>query len=631
MTRSICIPVDAFTDESLFSIIARTADANVLPSTITLLRHAGVNVRQTSRLAFDQSASERIAAFLSQPPELVAARLEAQSTCGSTGTVNWFGTPLERRFIEGRKRRQSASSLEAAEYHRVAWLIRPLTFCPISFQRLVDRCECCGSPLGWNRSLGLKRCEHCGATLTGQGDYLPKSWRKAASRVANLLHVDAQIRDAELATLPAPFRNWPPGEVFAASVEFGAMVVHRHSANWEKLWAGIAHGKFSALGDEGLLEGFKLITGWPDSYRELIQDISSQSHRPGTISGALGPISKFFNPKSKETSVRRIVIETTPEIVRGLNIPCRLFRNASAVWRDRADTITTTDALKDMGVRRAALLTLLDRNLCVVTRASASRGVALFDRNDLAEKLSIARSASKYGEVSNELGVPRYVISTLVDAGLIQKVNDEAADVIACDTLLQKDSVDRLTSSLKRLAVTGVSVEGSLRSAMAHQLNPWIWAAAFKALLAGKLAFGIKKGSGSLSDRIMIEMVALRQNVRRRKIPPPPSIAIPAVVAEPIVGINQGVLSHAATSGLLEAIDGGIFLPSLASFRDQYVFPAEIRSWWPETTLSFRNTMRYLGFSPACTISRVNVWNRAEVEHCFPESARTEIFRDWSR
>ena len=148
MIRPLCASVDIYPDESLLSIIARTADANVVPNTATLLRQALGAVGQTASTPLTQTAKvQEIAALFNADPDQISARMLPSADGAQVTSIDWFGTPLERRFLEVRKRRYAPAALAAAPYGRSSWQIRPLLYCPETFERLQDTCGSCGSQL----------------------------------------------------------------------------------------------------------------------------------------------------------------------------------------------------------------------------------------------------------------------------------------------------------------------------------------------------------------------------------------------------------------------------------------------------------------------------------------------------
>lgn len=133
--KPLCVSIEPFHDESLYSIVARSADANVHPNTAKLLKSAGIGVRRLDHLPFSGSDTEKTATILGLTIHEIDRRFMLPSEDGRN-MVNWFGTSLERRFTECNFRRLAGPNEEVDGYHRNTWLLRPFQFCSESFRKL---------------------------------------------------------------------------------------------------------------------------------------------------------------------------------------------------------------------------------------------------------------------------------------------------------------------------------------------------------------------------------------------------------------------------------------------------------------------------------------------------------------
>ena len=80
LIRRLCAAVEVYADESLLSVIARSAHANALPDTASLLRHAQIKGSRTAWVPFTQrAAAERIGVLLNMSEEEVGRRMSDAS------------------------------------------------------------------------------------------------------------------------------------------------------------------------------------------------------------------------------------------------------------------------------------------------------------------------------------------------------------------------------------------------------------------------------------------------------------------------------------------------------------------------------------------------------------------------
>lgn len=97
--------------ESLMSLIARTCVVSGFRNLSTVLGSISVKSRPPFVPFTRLGAADEISALLRVDPVEVTARMHS----GTRDTVDWFGTPLKRSFIEATERRYSAESLRQSD------------------------------------------------------------------------------------------------------------------------------------------------------------------------------------------------------------------------------------------------------------------------------------------------------------------------------------------------------------------------------------------------------------------------------------------------------------------------------------------------------------------------------------
>ncbi|WP_148309149.1 hypothetical protein [Sphingopyxis fribergensis] len=364
----------------MLSAIARSADANVIPATAILLQHANVTAPRTAYVPFTQSgASTDIGQLIGVSPTEVALRMLPRVDGPTATSIDWFGTSLERRFVEANVRRMSFAAVQAAPYARSVWMIKPLRYCPEKFDLLQSNCPSCGKLLGWTRSLGVSTCEHCEQPLLGFARKLPIARRAAYRDIAALVDMDDERRKNSAALLPCPFRDWRHGDIFAAVVELGALAHNADRASCRDLWRKLAAGDFSSLGDKGIFQGWDLLKGWPTAIDELLSKIIDTRRSSGNLRQVLGPIGRFCYSKSK-TPLCYLVEERVGVILRELNLPLKVYSRSRALCSERTNSIAMWDAMREFNVSDKLLKRLSAGGDCLLEKSVGETGVHLFDR-----------------------------------------------------------------------------------------------------------------------------------------------------------------------------------------------------------------------------------------------------------
>lgn len=213
---SILFPIEPLGDESIRGYLARAADWNCLDSRTDLLRFAGL-------ICVRRDLSDRIAERLNAVAGILGIRpasLERilnRSHPEDHAIVDFFGEKICRYRFDFRARRVSPASLRISAHHRARWHLRTLSFCPESWEALIEICPSpgCRKPLRWAGCLQVDRCEHCEFDLkSAVTDQIPEGLRPSLGFVADLLHPEAQVRSAAAARLPSPLNSIGIGDLF---------------------------------------------------------------------------------------------------------------------------------------------------------------------------------------------------------------------------------------------------------------------------------------------------------------------------------------------------------------------------------------------------------------------------------
>jgi len=614
MILPLCATVKIYSDESLLSIIARSADANAVPATAMLLRHAHLDAARTALVPFTQIAnSKKIASLLAMSLEDVRRRMFPRHIDAPVASIDWFGTPLERRFVETAKRRFSSIALKRSPYGRSVWMIRPLMYCPETFERLRFDCSACCSVLGWSRSIGISVCEYCDAPLDKRSTILCPSLQPRYREIAGLVHVQALVRQNSVSKLAEPFNFWEPGQVFSALVEFGALAANAVS-DGKGLCRQLASGDFTSLGEEGLFLGLDILRNWPDRFDGLVRSILMERKDQRGLLERLGPLARFFKSKTN-TPLRGLLKQRVAKVFQDLEIPSRRVPKSLALSGQRKSSVTMIEAIQRLGVSAPLLHRLQMDGECVVDR---TRTVHLFDTQQLEISVDRMRKGVTVFQLARNLGIPVYAVSALIDRGSVDQIADRNVATMTRKVLLDPESIKSIDRAMSSLPSPPTGNKLTLLSdALRHDLSPFVWAEAFDAIISGKqAAFALKK-EGPWTTRLLVSYADLQGNLEIARAMPLPDIDISALAASRMVGFNDIVLGRAIKFGLLRKNSGGIPLVELAKFRKAYVSPSEIAEWYSGSGRAFARTMAIAGVKPVTNLHKVNLWLREDVDRVF--------------
>lgn len=113
LTKPLFIGGDVRAGEGLMSMMVRAAEANVMGRLHRLALFAGVTGTRVDSIPFTRSQdAQKIAQLLSVDAAEVRGRMHPTAPHSSADEyVDWYGTPLHRRYLETRRRRVAPASL----------------------------------------------------------------------------------------------------------------------------------------------------------------------------------------------------------------------------------------------------------------------------------------------------------------------------------------------------------------------------------------------------------------------------------------------------------------------------------------------------------------------------------------
>ena len=608
-----------FPGESLVSILARASHVNAFESVVEVLALLGLRVPLPGSFAYAKyDKSSIIATLLNLEDADISSRMHQVLSNGCNGAVNWYGTSIPRTYINASRRRISPSSLKTSPHHRDVWALKPLSFCPESFELLTSECPYCEGRLAWSQTLGPWRCEHCRRSLRHTStETVPFDLRTEAAAAAGLLSTDAEIRANALRYLPDPFRQWGAGEAFQAIVELAAIAeceVPELAPNEGVRWW---RGGFAGFGAKQLVDGYRFLCEWPDSLENYVKEINSGKN---VISRTrMGRLSKFFIPTAPPTAIGNLIREMIPNTLGELNVPIKSTRGGKVFGANRSKTVTITEASELVGIKSTLLRHLLGAGKSFVAEHPGRRGVRLFDKEMITRSGNIYKESLSLNEVSSRIGVPWYCIPMMANMGYISLVSDHDALLIAGgEPRVVGRSINELNSQLLALpTVCGLRGE-SLAVKMAGTMVPATWVRVIEGLLSGSLRL-LAQGDDPRRplDGMLVEADALKAILKNSSDMAAPEVCVSRVAAAKILRLPYVVVCDAAAKGLLGANGRNpkfdLSLIDVQKFSRRFVGTLEGSTMVGVKTADLRSCMALIGFRPAHVIARNAIWRRSHV------------------
>jgi hypothetical protein len=591
--KSLRVQITPQAGESLLSLVARAAHKNVFEQPSQVLKFAGIKSAAPWFLPFTVAEhAEDIALLLSLDVAEIRARMHPSVTQpGMVELIDWYGTPLPRRFIEASARRYSPATMASSPYHQAISMLRPLQFCPLSMEYLRSSCMQCQRALGWSKTRGIDFCEYCNKHLGGPAERsVPHELHQGLRDATALVSTNAELRKEALSKFPAPFRQWEAGIVFAALIELGAMAAQSADDASPAVWP-TSGNDFSRIEPIHVAEGQRILADWPNSLQTIVRKVATAAAERGATDGQLaflGPFKKYFLRKTfddgtSERPLNSLLVSEITEIVQTLALPIRSYGGAQRFQFRSDKVITASEAAHEFGVAFKILKRLDSGGDSVISRVKYDRGVKIYDPEKLRSSLELYRARISSYKTGSAVGLPDYTLPTLADAGMIAAITDKDALLMARVAMLfEKKSVEAFVASFDDLTGQHPHAAVSLYEAVGHRrIEREIWAKLFSALSAREIVcLGINDSARGLTKRLLVDRDRITGFIKEIPSQPLPDLEVTSIAAEWILAASPEFVSAAIRNRLLPArrVRQNIMIPlaAIAELHDRYISPKEI-------------------------------------------------------
>lgn len=285
--RTVQNRVTPYYDETLLSILTRIVGRTGHSYLVALCPKLGMTRAEVHRAPWLGGHTSRIAEVCGFPEDEVTRRMYGfgGSKLGLQHAM-FSGGPIGQSYVSTKRRAVSPASLRIAPYHRMAWDLVQLGFCPESNERLIDRCPLCSKELTW---LGTSVC-HCHACrfdlrkhVESGGDVKPPMY---LSKLANALSPFPSLRAETVAQLPSDLRSLTGGELLQSAILIGLATRRLLDPKAPSMRRSMGKGSSRAESAEILGYGSQVLF----DMREYFSDILTETRNIGGGSKSNSPI-----------------------------------------------------------------------------------------------------------------------------------------------------------------------------------------------------------------------------------------------------------------------------------------------------------------------------------------------------
>jgi hypothetical protein len=614
--------------ESLLSMVARTSHQNLLDRLSDIFVQTDPNLRKLSRVPWLSSLqAERLGTLCSIPTAEIEARAHMPlQASDQVEYVTWFGTRLEGRFINEATRRVSPRSLRLSPHHRSVWSVGPLSFCPESFELLIDKCPYCDGQLQWRRTWGPANCENCRRSLRHyRVGKMPWEIRQAYRVITNLIHHSPEVRADAASRFPEPFRGWETGDIFGAIADLGSIVAADGgpvTSRGKVVFAKVA----MAVAPENLVCAYRIMIDWPAGMKSFVEDYTARrmSGRSG-VREVLGDLGRYALFPGKNTRLAELLRKEIPGILRQLDLPLQVTKKSQVLSEPRIINISNGDACLQFAVSNKLLSRLDEDGAAIVARRRGERGLILYDVQKLAASIKEYKTGVEEDDITRIFGIPTYCLDALVDVGLIERILDHDACLLAGGAkLFTRGSFDSLLEKVNDLP-KGSSSACSFGKAMFGRLHPADWADVLEAILTRTVFARRLEANAAWTERITVDAAEIAALLRRQSRPVP-SIGVSARVAARLLNVPKDFVPAMVENGFLvgsrssRRID--IDLQSVDAFLKSYRTTRAASTWTNLHPTAIAAEMRRSGISPAGRAGKLAIWRKSDFLRVFPELER---------
>ncbi len=605
-----------FVDESLRGYLGRALSVTAVRNVATLLKIADATKPNAVSLATtltDPDEISRIATLIGCKPEDILSRTYPTGEFAHSGSesIDFFDTQIRLHFRETKYRRASPRALEIAQYHRALWELRPLAFDPQTKEKLLGVCPACDRKLGWLRADVPTLCDKCDADLRDFPQPVSSvEDEEAYGFVVGLVDPDFTKKEAARRLLPVAWRGFSNGDLFETVVALASGLTLNPARSAKSAQGrGKTSEHFEALTPEMLALAGRGIIGGEAGFAALSERYRADMDARPQFFGRrkeLGALAYITYDKHIEPKIRDLLGGMIRASMQTTSRNDYLVRKGADADRSMMTIETLSETL---GIRPFVVRRLCKSGLIPVVRAHVRSPVRM-KVSDVIPLLAQMKDALSELATAGRLGLPLTVLPSLVDRGLIRRLEGPVRGLVPGYRGYTKSSVDELMDKIWSKARPARDKCYSIAYA-ARSIGPGEtpWAAIISAIVAGDVEI-LDKGTKSRNLRFSLaveDVDAFVAGVSEHVINAPQDSKPPEWIAQStaaeILHVNVAFVSrlaHARPELLLQRGPG--FTPystmEVHALAGVYIFVAEISHRSGMHPRSVPNWLRSNGVHP---------------------------------
>jgi transposase len=618
---------DPFLDESLLGFVNRRLSSTVFRRILRVMSTVGLPQQPETlpTIAFSDEQAKRLADILECDIAHLRQRtyLTVSWRGGRTAAIDFFGTKVRKNYRECAIRRVSPRALSAELYHRAVWDLRPFSFDPVTKEVLLDTCPVCRKKLGWKNTHAPQHCDKCiderGLANVDLRDYpqplVEVDDRRALDFVTGLVDPDPKIRSEARRLLPPAWQAFSNDEIFETVIAMTTGLRKDPSAGHLALGRGRTLDEFASLTPELLALGGRAIIGGDKGFAAVAAryrvDAGKRSSRAYGSEKELGQLGRLTSDEGLSSELRELL---------GALIEADMAQNGNfhRIMKhkvDGRDFLPLYRLAREFGINKHHVERLAKSgHLRTLRVEAAGRSPVQMSRSDLLPLVEELKDATSVFGASKRLGVPRPVLQSLADRGLVFRLTSAVVGFLEGGEGYSIKSIeefhDRLWSKAKpKGSRSTVSLPYAARSLGSETELPW--AAIISAIAAGDVevfAGGDKRGA--IRQSLVVAdvdafLVGVRKHMRQDNISTDKWIS--ASTAAEILKVSDPLFYRlvAKRPDVLKAENDGN-RPYRRTDVDvavkKYVFTAEVAEMAMEPLCNVRSFLKGLGIDPVIAL-----------------------------
>ncbi len=616
-----------FQGESLLGFVNRVLSKTVFRRVDRALLAAGLGRKFPTALATSLQDTEEIgllAQFLNCMPEHVASRAHPEGALNSErcGAIDFFGNSIRKQFREQSIRRVSPRALERGLYHRAIWDLRTFSFDPETKELLLDTCPNCQLKLGWERVHAPQYCDKCiderGFPNVDLRNY-PQSLvevddRQALDFVTGLVDPDPRIRSEVRRRLLPDWQRFSNDEVFETAIAMTTGLRKDPSAGHGALGRGRTLADFASLTPEMIALAGRAIIGGDKGFAALAARYRVDADKRPRAYGSekeLGQLGRLTSDDGLSSELREVLKVLIDKDMAANGNFHRIMKHKV----EGRDFLPIYRLAREFGINKHHVERLAKSGRVRTLRVEGGgRCPVQMSRSELLPLVEELKDATSVFGAAKRLGVPRPVLQSLADRGLVDRLSSAVVGFLEGGEGYSIKSIEKFHDRIWSKATpkgprATVSLTYAARSLGRETELPW--AAIVSAIAAGDVevfAGGDKRGTIRQSlvvADINAFLVGVRKHIRHNNISTDEWVS--ASTAAEILRVSDPLYYRlvARRPDVLKARRDGAKpyrRTEVEAAAKKYVFTAEVAELAMESLRSVRSFLRGYGIDPVLAL-----------------------------